>query len=254
MTIGGFFRHAGCPARVAVYLCAGFLTGCSSFSAQPSQHPASPASQQKATGGGPTAAVRPRPEIPVDWPKGKRIVMHVTPSLQKSYVVACDVPVPALTYLQRGHQVLIAVDSEAVTAFRRDRDGKTPLDRLDLLEEDLDELSHMLGVPRSAVPKNFGELYRALSGKGIRVVASESALRALGVRPDELDPVVKVVGADEYRRIMTNLDALLPYDDTHPFESIFVHRPNHTSGGHPGTGGHATAGDHATPGGHTRSH
>lgn len=222
-----YFCNADYLARVAFYLlCAGFLIACSPPAVQQPQHSTSPVSLHEVFGGGPIVTMRPRPEIPADWPKGKRIVMHVTPSLQQSYVVACDMPVPALTYLQRGHQVVIAVDSEAVTAFRRDREGKTPLDRLDLLEEDLEELAHMLRVPSSAVPKNFGDLYRVLAGKGIRLVANENALQVLGIRPDELDPAVRVVGSDEFRRIMTDLDALLPYDDTSPLESIFVHKPH----------------------------
>lgn len=210
---------------VVYLLCAGFLIACSPSAVQP-PHLTSSVNRQEVAGGGPIGVIRRRPEIPADWPSGKRIVMHITPSLQQSYVVACDVPVPALTYLQRGHQVIIAVDSEAITAFRRDHEGKTSLDRLDLLEDDLEELAQMLRIPLSAVPKNFGELYRVLSGKGIRLVANKGALRVLGIQPDELDPAVRVVGSDEFRRIMTDLDALLPYDDTSPLESIFAHRPH----------------------------
>jgi hypothetical protein len=181
-------------------------------------------------------AARPRPEIPTDWPKGKRIVMHVTPSLDKSYVVACDMPVPALTYIERGHFVTIAVDRAAITAFRRDADGKTPLDRLALLDEDLDRLADALHVPTPNVPKTFGDLYRMLAAKGVRIVTGDNVLRAAGVTRAQLDPGVDVLRAEDFSKLLGDLDALLPYDDVTPFESIFNHRPGQESGhpsGHP---------------------
>src|SRR5207302_7259675 len=156
---------------LAALLLSGLLVGCA----------LAPASQSAA--GGVEVGPRPRPEIPADWPGGKRIVMHVTPSLDRSFVAACDLPVPALTYLRRGHQLTILVDGDAVTAYRRDASNRTPLDKLDLLDADLDELSSWLGVPRSDVPTNFGALYRELARRGIRIVANEDALRAFGIDP-----------------------------------------------------------------------
>jgi len=173
--------------------------------------------------------VRPRPDIPTDWPRGKRIVMHVTPSLDQSYVVACDLPVPALTYIERGHFVTIAVDRAAITAFRRDAEGKTQLDRLALLDEDLDRLSDALRVPTGSVPKNFGDLYRVLAAKGVRVVTSDGAMRAAGVTRSQLDPVVEVLSVGDFNKILGDLDALLPYDDIGPLHSIFVHTPGQPS-------------------------
>lgn len=152
--------------------------------------------------------------------------MHVTPSLDRSYVVACDLPVPALTYLSRGHQISILLDEDAVTAFRRDGTGKTPLDRLDLLEEDYDQLADFLGVPRAALPQDFGALYRVMVERGVRLLANEEALRAHRVRTDDLDPAVVVVSGAEARHLMSDLDALLPYDNIGPMHSIFRHIPN----------------------------
>ena len=189
---------------------------------------ASPAASPDAHGGdhGPQPeGVRPRPDIPTDWPHGKRIVMHVTPSLDKSYVVACDMPVPALTFIERGHFVTIAVDRAAITAFRRDAEGKTQLDRLALLDEDLDRLADALHVSTGNVPKNFGDLYRVLAAKGVRVVTSDGALRAAGVTRGQLDPVVEVLSVQDFNKILGDLDALLPYDDIGPLHSIFVHTP-----------------------------
>lgn len=174
--------------------------------------------------------VRPRPEIPTDWPKGKRIVMHVTPSLDQSYVVACDMPVPALTYIERGHFVTIAVDRAAITAFRRDGEGKTQLDRLALLDEDLDRLADALHVPTGNVPKSFGDLYRVLATKGVRVVTSDSVLRVAGVTRSQLDPVVEVLSVAEFNKVLGDLDALLPYDDIGPLHSIFEHAPGRETG------------------------
>ncbi len=182
------------------------------------------------------SGVRPRPEIPTDWPKGKRIVMHVTPSLDKSYVVACDLPVPALTYIQWGHLVTIAIDRGAVSAFRRDGSGRTQLDRLDLLADDVDRLSEALALPPASVPRNFGELYHVLVTKGIRLVTSEDALRAAGVTRSQLDPVVEVLRPEDFRKLMSDLDALLPYDDIGPQHSIFEHTPGREGSqgsGHP---------------------
>jgi predicted peroxiredoxin len=148
--------------------------------------------------------------------------MHVTPSLKESYVVACDLPVPALTYIQRGHHVVIAVDQQAITAFRRDAAGKTPLDRTEILPEDLDDLPSFLAVGRSDVPKNFGDLYRILVSKGAVLVADEATVRAQGIDSAELDPVLKVISSDEFRKIITDNDTLLPYDEIGmPHHSLF---------------------------------
>lgn len=173
------------------------------------------------------AGVRPRPDIPGDWPKGKRIVMQVTPSLEKSYVVACDVPIPALTYVAWGHQVTIAIDGNAITAFRRDPTGKSPLDRLELLDSDVEGLAGFLGVPEKSVPKDFGELYRTLgSTRGIRIVTSEGVMRAAGVTRSQLDPAVEILSDKDYQRVLVDLDAFLPYDDVQPQQtSIFEHTP-----------------------------
>ncbi len=180
-------------------------------------------------------SVRPRPEIPTDWPAGKRIVMHVTPSLDQSYVVACDLPVPALTYIEHGHSVTIAVDRSAITAFRRDAEGRTQLDRLALLDSDLDRLADALRVPTNSVPKNFGDLYRVLRTRGVRIVTSDAALRAAGVTRGQLDPVIQVLPVAEFNRILSDLDALLPYDDIGPVHSIFEHTTGQESG-HGGEG------------------
>jgi hypothetical protein len=168
-----------------------------------------------------------RPQIPADWPPGKRIVMHVTPSLKQSYVLACDTPIPAWNFLHRGHRVTIALDADAVTAFRRDGSGRTPLDRLDILREDLDDLSGLLDVPLGATPHTYGELFRFLSSKGVRIVANADALRARGIRPGELDPMVAVVGSAEFRALLQDVDAMLPYEEIAvPHHSLFH------SGGH----------------------
>jgi len=103
------------------------------------------------------------------------------------------------------------MDGEAVTAFRHDGTGKTPLDRVAILRSDLDDLALLLEVPLSAVPKNFGELYRILASTGIPILANEEALRALRIEPGELDPVITVVSGAEAHRIITDLDAFLPY-------------------------------------------
>lgn len=165
-----------------------------------------------------------RPEIPADWPAGKRIVMHVTPSLEQSYVVACDLPVPAWNYLHRGHQVTIALDGEAVTAFRRNASATTPLDRLVILRQDVDDLAALLDVPLPSAPKSYGDLFRFLSSHGVRLVANEDALRARGIKSTELDPSVRTVSGAEFRQIMSDLDALLPFDDIGvPHHSMFQH-------------------------------
>ncbi|MBM2810201.1 MAG: hypothetical protein HW416_960 [Chloroflexi bacterium] len=152
--------------------------------------------------------------------------MHVTPSLDQSYAVACDTPAPALTYAARGHNLTVVIDEGAVTAFRRDASGTTPLDRLDLLEDDFDELGTVLGLPRAELPKNFGALYRTFATRGIRLVANEDAVRAANIRPEELDPAVQVVTGEEVRKLLSDLDAFLPYDDIGPMHPIFSHRPH----------------------------
>lgn len=215
----------GSVRRLGLSLCVlGLVAGCATSPTS------DPSAGSAATPPEPAALVssepRPRPEIPSGWPPGKRIVMHVTPSLDRSYVVACEMPVPALTYLMRGHQVTIIVDQDAVTAFRRDAAGKTPLDRLELLRDDTDELAHFVGLPRAGLPEDFGGLYRLLAGRGIRLVANGDALRSLGIRPEEMDPALTVVSGDEVRRLTSDLDALLPYDEIGPMHSIFRHRPH----------------------------
>jgi predicted peroxiredoxin len=148
--------------------------------------------------------------------------MRVTPSLKQSYLLACDMPIPAWNLLQRGHRVTIAVDADAVTAFRRDGSGRTPLDRLQILREDLDDLSDLLDVPLGATPRTYGELFRFLTSKGVRIVANADALRARGIRPGELDPMVAVVGSAEFRALLQDVDALLPYEEVAvPHHSLF---------------------------------
>jgi len=163
-----------------------------------------------------------RPQIPADWPAGKRIVMHVTPSLKQSYLLACDTPIPAWNYLHRGHRVTIALDADAVTAFRRDGSGRTPLDRLEILREDLDDLSDLLDVPLGTTPRTYGELFRFLSSSGVRIVASADVLRAHGIKPAELDPMVAVLGGAEFNALLQDVDALLPYEEVAvPHHSLF---------------------------------
>ncbi len=151
--------------------------------------------------------------------------MHVTPSLKQSYVLACDLPIPAWNYSHRGHQVTIAVDGDAVTAFQRNSSATTPLDRLAILREDVDDLALLLDVPLPRVPKSYGDLFRFLSASGVRIVANEDALRARRIAPTALDPVVTAMSGAEFRRLMSDLDALLPYDDIAiPHHSLFGHQ------------------------------
>ncbi len=176
--------------------------------------------RQAAAGSSPGMAAR--PQIPADWPPGKRIVMHVTPALKQSYVLACDTPIPAWNFLHRGHRVTIALDADAVTAFRRDGSGRTPLDRLDILREDFDDLSDLLDVPLGATPHTYGELFRFLSGSGVRIVANADALSARGIRRADLDPMVTVVGGAEFKALLQDVDALLPYEEVAvPHHSLF---------------------------------
>ncbi len=186
------------------------LTSTSIFRAKSPAPSTSPASPCPPLGDEASGWVRTRPQI-YDMPPGKRIVIQVTRSFAQSHVLACDVPVPAWNYLRRGHQVTIVVDGAAVTAFRRDSTGKSPLDRVGMLPSDLDDLSALLEVPLPAVPKNFGELYRILASSGIPILANEDALQALRIEPAELDPVITVVRGAEVQRLITNLDAFLPY-------------------------------------------
>ncbi len=151
--------------------------------------------------------------------------MHVTPSLDQSFVAACDLPIPALTYIQWGHYVTIAVDRDAITAFRRDAAGRTQLDRLELLPEDVERLGEVRALAPGPVPKTFGDLYRLLKTEGVRIVTGEHVLRAAGVSRGQLDPIVEVLRPDEFGRLLSDLDALLPYDDISPQHSIFVHTP-----------------------------
>jgi len=150
--------------------------------------------------------------------------MHATPSLKQSYVVACDLPIPAWNYQNRGHKVTIAVDADAVTAFRRDSAGKTPLDRLEILKVDLEDLSDLLEVPLRAAPRTYGELFHHLAGHGITIIVNEEALKTRGIKPAEMDPMVTVVSGAELKRIMSDVDALVPFDDLAvPHHSLFQH-------------------------------
>ena len=209
---GGDLKAA---VRLVVVLGALLIAACSGPA------PAAPGPQD------PAGHARPRPEIPTDWPAGKRIVMHATPSLKQSYVVACDLPIPAWNYQNRGHRVTIALDADAVTAFRRDSAGKTPLDRLDILKVDLEDLADFLEVPLRATPRTYGELFRHLAGHGIRIIANEDALKARGIKPAEMDPMVTVVSGNEFKRLMSDVDALVPFDDL-----AVPHHPLFHSGGH----------------------
>ena len=153
--------------------------------------------------------------------------MHVTPSLKQSYVLACDMPIPAWNYLHRGHRVTIALDADAVTAFRRDGSGRTPLDRLEILHEDLDDLSDLLEVPLGATPHTYGELFRFLSSSGVRIVANGDVLRARDIRPAALDPMVTVLGGSEFKALLQDVDALLPYEEIAvPHHSLFHGGPH----------------------------
>ncbi len=181
----------------------------------------SPPARPAASGGSSHDAMA-RPQIPADWPPGKRIVMHVTPSLKQSYVLACDTPIPAWNYLHRGHRVTIALDADAVGAFRRDGSGRTPLDRLAILREDLDDLSDLLDVPLGATPHTYGELFRFLSSSGVRIVASVDVLRSHGIKDAEMDPMVTVVSAADFKALLQDVDALLPYEEVAvPHHSLF---------------------------------
>lgn len=161
----------------------------------------------------PPAHARARPEIPTDWPAGKRIVMHVTPSLKQSYVVACDLPIPAWNYSHRGHLVTIALDADSVSAFRKDGSGRSPLDRLEILKVDLDDLADFLDEPLRSSPKTYGELFRYLNSHGIRLVANQDALRARNIPASEMDPMVTIVSGADFKKLMSDVDALLPFDD-----------------------------------------
>lgn len=225
----------GRAAGVLVTLAALALSACAGAAAPAPSHPAQPAGAHNDDHGPQPEGVRPRPDIPRDWARGKRIVMQVTPSLEKSFVVACDLPVPALTYVSWGHRVTVAVDGQAITAFRRDGSGRTPLDKLELLDSDVDGLIGFLGVPQRNVPKNFGELYRTLAARGVRLVTGESVMRGAGVTRSQLDPVVEILSDPDYQHVLGDLDALLPYDDIGPQHSIFDHAPGGPvpGGGHP---------------------
>src|SRR5262249_35342846 len=138
-----------------------------------------------------------------------------------------DMPVPAWNYLHRGHRVTIALDADAVTAFRRDGSGRTPLDRLEILREDLDDLSDLLDVPLGATPHTYGELFRFLSSSGVRIVASGAVVRVHGMRQAALDPMVAVLGGAEFKGLLQDVDALLPSEEVAvPHHSLFRGGPH----------------------------
>ncbi len=174
----------------------------------------------------PETISRPRPEIPADWPPGKRIVMFVTPSLQQSYVAACDLPVPAWNYVSKGYRVTIAVDRDAVTLFQRDSTGKTPLDRLDILRTDLDDLSSLLEVPLPQVPRSYGDLYRLLAARGVPIVVNEEALDLRHIPRSQVDAVAEVLPPAQFKTVITQqIDAFLPYEEIGvPHHSLFAER------------------------------
>jgi hypothetical protein len=123
--------------------------------------------------------------------------------------------------------VTIALDADSVTAFRRDGSGKTPLDRLEILKEDLSELRDFLDAPLDASPKSYGELFRYLHNHGVGLVANEDALRARNIQPAEMDPAVTVISAEAFKRMLSDVDALLPFDDVAvPHHSLF-HQGGH---------------------------
>jgi predicted peroxiredoxin len=186
-------------------------------------------SSHVSTSSGVETVSRPRPEIPSDWPPGKRIVMFVTPSLKQSYVAACDLPVPAWNYVSKGYKVTIAVDRDAVTLFQRDSTGKTPLDRLDILRGDLDDLSSLLEVPLPQVPRNYGDLFRFLAAKGVPIVVNEDSLKQRHIPPSQIDPVAQVLPAAEFKKVITQqVDAFLPYEEIGvPHHSIFAGEHGH---------------------------
>ena len=99
------------------------------------------------------------------------------------------------------------------------------MDRLPILREDVDDLATLLDVPLPSVPKNYGDLFRFLAAKGVRIIANGDAVSAQRIQPKELDPVIKVVSGSEFRQTMRDLDALLPYDDIAvPHHSLFQHQ------------------------------
>lgn len=150
--------------------------------------------------------------------------MFVTPSLKQSYVAACDLPVPAWNYIGRGYKVTIAVDRDAVTLFQRDSAGKTPLDRLDILRTDYDDLSDLLEVPLPKVPRNYGDLFRALTARGVPIVVNEDALQQRHIPASQIDPIARVLPAAEFKKVITQqVDAFLPYEEIGvPHHSLFA--------------------------------
>src|SRR5262245_17601778 len=176
-----------CAGRKARTLAVLILVCVCTMVCQPSQGQSGQASSSAA---GATVS-KERPEIPGDWPPGKRIVMFVTPSLKQSYVAACDLPVPAWNYVSRGYKVTIAVDRDAVTLFERDSAGKTPLDRLEILRSDYDDLAALLEVPLPEVPHNYGGLFRLLAARGVPIVVIEDTIVQHTIPPMRIDPVAK---------------------------------------------------------------
>jgi len=72
--------------------------------------------------------------------------------------------------------------------------------------------------------------------KGVCIVMGDNVLRAAGVTRGQLDPAVEVLRAEDFNKVLGDLDALLPYDDIGPLHSIFAHTPGQDSGhgsGHP---------------------
>ncbi len=53
-------------------------------------------------------------------------------------------------------------------------------------------------------------------------MASGDVLRAHGIRPAELDPMVAVLGGAEFKALLEDVDALLPYEEIAvPHHSLF---------------------------------
>jgi hypothetical protein len=107
--------------------------------------------------------------------------------------------------LSKDRKVVLLFDGEGVLSLKVGRwfgGHSTPIDRIDISMQERQHLAGLLGTTPDGIPDIYGSLLHFFKGRGVKVYASEQALRQQGLWPDRYDRTAEPASAERMRELL----------------------------------------------------
>jgi len=160
-----------------------------------------------------SAAVSP---VLADNDQGKTLVIHAKTSLEVDSAQLSTVPNVVWTGLSEGYRVVILFDASGITAIKKNRElfgiDITPLDEVDLPQQERDALADQFNVPLTEVPANYGEYIRFLKEKkGVDLYVNRIMMLHFNINSTEIDPAVIPITLTDMVKLINNATVYIAY-------------------------------------------